>query len=367
MEDSHLEAWLRLANLQLPARLANALLDHFGGPEPLFESSLNDLAAVPEMNSKCAARLADPSYIATDDQRRFLDRPDVRVVARTDPDYPRNLLEIPDAPPVLFVRGALDERDRFAVALVGSRSATPYGQSIALKLGRDLAAAGLTIVSGGAIGIDTAAHKAAVAASGRTLVVLGCGLDIDYPRENRGLFGHIVREGLGAIITEFPVGATPEHWRFPLRNRIVSGLSMGVVVVEAGIHSGALITAGLAGEQGREVMAIPGAVEQETSRGAHALIKDGAALVEDARDVLRVLGVLALEEPAAPDAPRPAQAELPSSQRLLLEQLSLTPKHIDVLAAAVQLPHTQVSVDMTLLELSGMVRRLPGNCYIRVL
>jgi len=363
-----MDSWLRLANLQLPARLANALLDRFGAPEAIFAASPPELGEIIGLTEKQASRITDPSFLPTAPQLAFLRYADVRVLTRGADDYPRNLREIPDPPPVLFVRGVLEERDRFAVAVVGSRQASPYGRSVASRLTRDLAQAGLTIVSGGAIGIDAAAHRAALEAGGRTLVVLGCGLDVDYPRENRALFEQVVRQGQGALLTEFPLGATPEPWRFPLRNRVISGLAMGVVVVEAGAHSGALLTAGLAADQGREVMAVPGNVDRPGCKGTNGLIKDGATLVDEAQDVLRALGLLALEAPRPAETALPAATrDLPETQRRILECLSLTPKHIDALAADLKMPAVQVGVEMTMLELSGLARRLPGNCYIRVL
>src|SRR5258708_15275591 len=230
------------------------------------------------------------------------------------------------------------------------------------KISRDLSAAGLTVASGGAIGIDAAAHRAAFEARGRTVVVLGCGLDVEYPKENQGLFNQIVAESQGALITEFPMGSTPEPWRFPMRNRIVSGLAQGVVVVEAGQQSGALLTASIAAEQGRDVMAVPGNVDRPGAKGTNGLIRDGALLVESARDVLQALGILALEAPSSDAAQKlpDVSRNLPPEQRKLLESLSLTPKHIDALSADVNIPPVQVSVQMTMLELSGLVRRLPG-------
>lgn len=366
-------SWLRFANLQLTARAANALLDRFGTPDAVFAASPAEIDDVDELSGSQASRLLDPSYLPTEKQLAYLERAQVQVVPRDDPQFPRSLREIPDPPPVLFVRGTLDERDKFSVALVGSRRSTPYGRSVTVQLARELSHAGLTVVSGGALGIDAAAHQATFDAGGRTLVVLGCGLDINYPKDNYPLFERIIAEGQGVLLTEFPLGASPEPWRFPLRNRIISGLSMGIVVVEAGQQSGALLTATAAAEQGRDVMAVPGNVDREASRGTNGLIRDGAILVENAQDVLRALGVLVLETPqpasrkeTAATAPR-AHANLPESQKRLLEFLSLTPRHIDALAADVRLPSVEVSVQMTLLELTGMVRRLPGNCYIRVL
>lgn len=362
-----IESWLRLANLQLPVRLAVALLEHYGGPDALFEASPDDVACAADGAARFAGRLADPAYAPTRAQLDAVERLGIRLIAWRDPDYPPPLAQIPDPPPVLFVRGEVADEDRFAVALVGSRRSTPYGRTVTARLARDLARAGLTVVSGGALGIDSAAHRATLEAGGRTLVVLGCGLDVPYPRENQEMFEEVVRRGRGAVLTEFPPGAQPEPWRFPQRNRVISGLSMGVVVVEAGTRSGALLTASLAGEQGRDVLAVPGNVDREASRGTNALIRDGASLVEEVGDVLRALGILALEAPPGPPAVGPRSADLPEEQRRLLACLSLTPRHIDSIAAELGVVGPDAGVQLTMLELAGLVRRLPGNSYVRAL
>ncbi|MGC8668976.1 MAG: DNA-processing protein DprA [Chthonomonadales bacterium] len=328
---------------------------------------MTELARVPGITEKAALRITDPSFAPTARQIAYARKANVRPLPITAPQYPKSLKEIPDAPSVLLMRGDLDERDRFAVALVGSRMATPYGRSIAAQMARDLARAGLTIVSGGALGIDGVVHRAALDAGGRTLVVLGCGLDVEYPRENQPLFHQIVNDGRGALLSEYPLGAGPDAWRFPVRNRIISGLSMGIVVVEAGEQSGALLTASLAGEHGRDVMAVPGNVDRPKSRGTNALIKDGAALVENAKDVLATLGVLMLEPPDATPPTPPLPPDLTPGQRRLLECLTLSPKQIDALAVEAQMPGPDVSVNLTMLELAGLVRRVAGNSYIRVL
>ncbi len=361
-------SWLRFANLQLPPRLANALIERFGTPDAVFGASQSDLDGIQGLSAKQADRLADPTFLPTQAQVSYLATARIRVVPRGDAYYPRGLAELPDAPPVLFVRGNLDEKDRFAVALVGTRQASPYGRSVTAKFARDLCNAGITVVSGGALGIDSAAHRAATEARGRTLVVLGCGLDVRYPMENQRLFDRIVEDELGAVLTEFPLGATPEPWRFPMRNRVISALSMAVVVVEADVQSGAIITATIAAEQGREVMAVPGNIDRPLSRGANALIRDGATLVTDARDILDALGMLTLEMPTAKaTAPPRRVAELPAAQQGLLDCLSLTPKHMDAIAAEVHMAPAEAGVQMTMLELAGLARRLPGNNYVRVL
>lgn len=360
-----IEDWLRFANLQLPARAANLLLETYGTPSAVFAAPPGELQALPGIAPSLAARAGDPSYAPKSAQIAYLERNAVSVLIRGSAGYPETLAALPDAPPLLFARGTLLESDKFAVALVGTRRATAYGSAVTTRLARDLVEAGMTVVSGGALGIDSIAHRAAAEANGRTLVVLGCGLDVRYPAENQPLFQQIVERGLGAIVTEFPLGAQPDHWRFPLRNRIISGLSMGVVVVEAGEQSGALLTAALAAEQSREVMAVPGNVDRPYSRGANALIQDGAALVRNAEDVLQVLGVLTLRSPKPEHAPR--YQDLPAEQRRVLEKLDLTPRHVDALAAEAQMTSVEVGVHLTILELAGLVRRLPGNSYVRTL
>lgn len=362
-----MEAWLRFVNLQLPPKAGCALLQRFEEPERVFGAAPEEIAKVPGVTEKIASRMADASFIPTARQIAYAREAGVRALPVTSPLYPKSLKEIPDPPSVLLVRGDMDERDRFAVALVGSRMATPYGRSVAAQMARDLARAGITIVSGGALGIDGVVHNAALEAGGRTLVVLGCGLDVEYPREHQALFHRIVREGRGALLSEYPLGAGPDAWRFPVRNRIISGLSMGVVVIEAGEQSGALLTASLAAEHGRDVMAVPGNVDRPKSKGTNALIKDGAALVENGKDVLTALGVLVLEPPDAASSPQSLPPDLTPAQRRLLECLNLSPKQIDALAAEAQMLAPDVSVNLTLLELAGLVRRVAGNSYVRSL
>jgi DNA processing protein len=214
IEDA-LRALLRLANLQFSARLTLALLEHFAwDAERLFDASDAELDAIPAMQARHIVRLRDPAMQVTDRQWHWIEKREVRLVLLPEENYPRALREIHDPPPLLFVRGTLAETDRFGVGMVGSRHATPYGRSVAEKLARELAGRGLTVVSGGAVGIDAAAHRGALAGGGRTLAVLGCGLDVDYPRDHRALFEQIASQG--ALISEYPLGAQPEAWRFPL-------------------------------------------------------------------------------------------------------------------------------------------------------
>jgi DNA processing protein len=295
-----------------------------------------------------------------------------RVVRLCDPGYPAALRGIHDPPPVLYVRGALPAGP--AVAVVGTRAATPYGRRVAHEVAAGLARAGVTVVSGLAAGIDAAAHEGALAAGGPTVAVLGCGVDVDYPRRNAALAA-AVRER-GAVMSEFAPGTAPCSGNFPARNRIISGLAQGVVVVEAGLKSGALITAGCALEQGREVMAVPGPVCSHKSAGTHALIRDGAALVATARDVLEVVGLAAggaapadCGAPAGHGARECARAAFlaagPNGPRVL-GFLSAAGTSVEDVVAQAGLDAGGVAGCLVQLELAGLAVRLPGGAYARL-
>jgi len=285
---------------------------------------------------------------------------DAKMVTWEDEDYPACLREIYDPPAVFFYRGTLRVDDRPCVAVVGSRRCTHYGRMVAGELGAGLARAGLPVVSGMARGIDTAAHRGALDAGGYTVAVLGSGLDVCYPRENSKLMEEIVSSG--AVISEFPPGSPPEPWHFPVRNRVIAGLSRGVVVVEAAARSGALITAELALEQGRDVMAVPGNVTSSASRGTNRLIKQGARLVEDVEDVLDELGVAAL---FAGDAGTGATPSLTPLEQALLARLKEEggPLSEDALLGECGAPTPEAKAALTFLELKGLVRCLPGRLY----
>jgi DNA processing protein len=356
--------WLRLANLQLPARACIGLLERFGGIEEIFSAPTSMLGSIPALSPAGISRLTDTGYSARAEQLEALKRLSIEILPITSSRYPPSLKRIADPPAVLFVRGGLDHRDETAVALVGSRKATSYGMGIASRFAKELSQAGVTIISGGASGIDTAAHRAALDAGGRTVVVFGTAIDVSYPAFNRPLFERVVEAGQGALISEFPPGAKSSAWYFPARNRIVSGLSQCVVVVEAGEHSGALITSSVGAEQGRDVMAVPGSIDSEASRGCNHLIRDGAGVATCTKDILDQMGMLVLEHPVQASAPA-LHKDAPAGQRRLMERLNLTPKHLDAVASEAQMPVSEASAQLMMLELSGLVRRLPGNLYIR--
>lgn len=362
MEDqnSELAAWLLFAALELRPRLARRILECFGGPAAALEASSEALICVEGVTPEAASR------IQTGARRKelagwmeFAVRRSIYAIPFDDPSFPSLLNEIPDPPAVLFARGSVTAFSQPAVAMVGTRAATRYGLGVAEAMAKGLAGSGITVVSGGAVGIDAAAHRAA-AGAGCTVAVLGCGLDVPYPSGNQALFEIVAQNGM--MVSEFALGARPESWRFPARNRIISGLSRATVVVEAAEKSGAIITAGLAGNQGREVMAVPGPVNSPKSRGCHALIRDGATLVENAEQVLETLGWGVVEKAAA----APPTPELPMDQGVLLLALRDGQKHLDELTSECGLSSAQAGAAVTLLEMRGLIRRTPGNYYVRV-
>ena len=281
----------------------------------------------------------------------------IRVIARDDADYPSALTTISDPPPFLYVRGAILPVDAMAVAIVGARRATEYGKAAARRLAADLAACGVTIISGMALGIDGAAHQGALDAGGRTIAVLGCGPDLAYPRSHALLMREILRRG--AVISEFPPETPPRAEQFPQRNRIISGMANGVVIVEGRMNSGSLITADFALEQGREVFAVPGNIFEETSRAPHRLLIQGARLVESAGDILDELGWAR----GSPD--RPSIVVQDALERPVWTQLTLAPQHLDRIAALCGQPVAVVSRVLLALETRGLVSSLAGQRYVK--
>jgi DNA processing protein len=280
-----------------------------------------------------------------------------------DPDYPPNLRQVADPPPVLFVRGRLSGTDRLAVALVGTRRATEYGRAVADRLARDLAAAGVTIVSGLAKGVDTLAHRAALQSGGRTIAVLGNGLDQVYPPENAGLARQIAEGEAGAIVSEFPPGVPPDAVNFPRRNRIISGLSLCTVIVEAGEKSGALITADFALEQGRDVFAVPGSIFNPNAVGSNQLLRQGAIPATSADDILETIGLALSTAEAAPLAGE--DSGLQADEVALRSALAGEPRHVDDLARTLGVDPGTVSATLAILELKGLARRVGSMLYTR--
>ena len=301
---------------------------------------------------------------AAKEQRDLAQRSGARLILTGDDEYPRALGAIPSPPPFLLLRGELREEDAFALAIVGARHATPYGLAIAERLASELAARGVTIVSGFARGIDTAAHRGAIAAGGRTIAVLGAGVDVVYPPENRKFVRNVLERG--ALVSQFPMGTPALPGHFPVRNRTIAGLTLGTLVVEAGERSGALITAGHAGEAGREVFAVPGPVTSEMSRGTNRLIQDGAKLVQGWEDIVAELPEAwrrCLKPAPVAAAPTPA---LEADEGQLLELVGNEPVHIDGLIGRSGVPSGKTAALLLALELKGRVRQLPGQRYMRV-
>ncbi len=361
MSREELIAWLRLLSLEFSANKLRALLARFGDPDGVFSASaaaLREVAGLREADVAAIERIAHESV----EIPLLLETGEAQLlIAGVSDDYPRPLEVLPDPPPALFVWGALQERDRFAISVVGTRKPSAYGRMVAERFTRDLCEAGLTIVSGGASGIDTVAHRAALEAEGRTVAILGSGLGNLYPAENRALFRRIAESG-GAVVSEYPWDAAPDAWRFPVRNRLLAAWGLGTLVVEAPAASGALITARLADEYGREVFAVPGSIDNPKSKGCHTLIKENAALVDSAEDILSFLSIQT--------EPRERTTSLPmltEAQEKLLGALDLEPRHVDALARQVGLPVHTAQAELTMLEMQGLARRMPGGAFVRVL
>ncbi len=320
-------------------------------------------ACCPALTPGDLAALIAASRIDLTNTLDQLARLGVDVVAFGMAEYPPLLAQVEGAPLLLYLRGGFTKADELSIAIVGTRECTAYGEHVTEKLAGSLARRGFTVVSGLAVGIDAAAHRAALDAGGRSIGVMACGIDVDYPKSNRE-----IRERLasaGAVITEMPLGATPRREVFPQRNRIVSGLSLGTLVVEAPVKSGALITANLALDQGREVFAVPGDIGSPNSRGCHALIKDGAGLVESAEDVIDGLGMLLQAVPERKPAAT-AIADLSLDEQAIVTELSAGPRQLDQLVMGTSLPAARVSAALMLLEVKQVIKRLIGGAYARV-
>ncbi len=290
-----------------------------------------------------------------------LERLRIRVITLKDKDYPPLLKEITNAPPVLYIAGTFKkEEDRFALGLVGTRKVSSYGRQVTEQFARELAEGKVTVVSGLAHGIDSIAHIATLDAGGRTLAVLASGLDTIYPADNLGLARRIVESGQGALVTEFPLGIKPDSRNFPARNRIISGLSLGILVTEAPKQSGALITANFALEQGRDVFAVPNGIYSPGSVGVNKLIQDGAHLVTNVQDILMALNLFMVPQHVEMQTALPDNSE----ERTLLALLSHDPRHVDEIIRDSGLPTTLVSSTLMMMELKGMIRQFGGMQYV---
>jgi DNA processing protein len=362
--------WLALTMVPgVGARTFHRLIQRFDNPERVFAAGRQHLEQVPGL--KKASIDAIRSFSLEETAKREMARLHslgIRLIPWGTEEYPSFLTEIADPPPLLYLQGTLSQEDERAVAVVGSRQASVYGLNVCRKLCRELAWQGWTVVSGMARGIDSAAHRGALEGDGRTLAVLGTGLDVVYPAENRKVSQRIVTSG--ALISEFPLGTPPEPGNFPVRNRIISGLALGVVVVEATAKSGSLITARMALEQGRQVFAVPGPIDRRGVEGPHRLIKEGAKLVERPEDIIEELlpmvgrssAVTMVERQGPPTAAHP---ELNEREQQLWNLLGMEPLHIDAIARQTDLNVSQTAELLLRLEIRGLVKQLPGTFFVR--
>jgi len=340
-----------------PVRL-RMLLDLFGDVQSAWEASEQVLREIKLDRRALENFLKVRHQVDLDEVLRQIERAGAQVLTWATPDYPGLLRQIPDAPPVLFVRGTLTPADEWSVALVGTRKATVYGREVTHRLATDLVQNRVTLVSGLARGIDSIAHKAALEAGGRTLAVLGCGVDYIYPAEHRKLAEAIVENG--ALVSDYPLGTRPEAANFPARNRIISGLSLGVVVVEAGIKSGALITADFALDHGRDVFAVPGSILSPASAGCNRLLRDGASIVTEVGDILEPLHLDQVSEKQLAREILPANA----TEAAILERLTAEPRHLDELSREIELPVETISSTLVMMELKGMTRQVAPLQYV---
>jgi DNA processing protein len=365
--DPGLASWLQLTLTPgLGAATVRKLLSQFGLPEKVVTANRSELA---RYASAEAVRALDSDAVAKDVKHAldWAQQPGNSVVTLADDAYPRLLLEIGDPPAVLYCRGSSELLNRPALALVGSRNATAQGSSNAEQFARSFSTAGFTIVSGLAQGIDAAAHRGGLAGEGSTIAVLGTGVDIAYPQANAALAAQIAANGL--LLSEFPLGTKALAHNFPRRNRLISGLAQGCLVIEAALASGSLITARAAAEQGREVFAVPGSIHSPLSKGCHALIKSGAKLAESAEDVLSELSAYGRSGKAIPrGAPGAAATAGPagSADESLLACMGFDPADVDSLCTRAGLPPEKVSAELLRLELAGRVTVLPGGLYQRL-
>ena len=352
------EAFIGLCSIPKMTQVRmRALLTRFQTPEAILAAGGRELREVDGISQELAHGISRYRRTPEVEQRiRKAEELECRIVSFLDPDYPANLRTIDRAPPVLFLRGEIRESDQVALAIVGTRRATPYGMMVAQRFARGLGEQGVTVVSGLARGIDTAAHIGAMAGGGRTIAVLGCGIDVFYPPENRKLYDQIAANG--ALVSEFNLGTEPAAYNFPARNRVISGLSRAVLAVECKDSSGVLNTVRWAADQGRDVLAVPGTITSETSLGTNQLIKDGARPVTVLEDLLEALDVR--------PQPRPKpEISLSEADHALLAHLSENPVFIDVLAERTSQSMPLLLSQLLDMEIRGIIRQLPGMMFVK--
>ena len=370
MNYDFLKYWIALKSIAGVGNITfPALVDRFGSLPAIFAAPVSKLNEIPGISKNIAAGIVGfNDWGKVKAELELIDKNEIKIITYQDELYPAKLMNIYDRPPFLYVRGNLNKND-INIAVVGSRLASIYGKYTTEKISRELALKGLTIVSGMARGIDSVAHRGALTAHGRTIAVLGSGLDVIYPPENKKLFTDIIQNG--AVISEFPPGTPPLSANFPTRNRIISGMSYGVVIVEAGEKSGSLITARLALEQGREVFAVPGSIDSAGSRGTNKLIKQGAKLIENIDDILEEIfpqfdGTIVLKPPSVSNseviAAKPAEI-LSTVDQKIISYISGSRVHIDDLISSTGLSSADILGALTTLELKGIIQQHPGKFF----
>ena len=348
-----------------PVRLRK-LLEVFNEPQRVLAAKRSELRAVEGIGNEVADQITTwESIVDLAAELNRIREFGATVITRESPSYPKQLREIHAPPIVLYVWGDLEDRDHHAIGIIGARRTTHYGMESAKKLAYQIAYAGLTVVSGLARGIDTAAHQGAVAAKGRTIAVIGSGLSRLYPPENRAL-AEKIRNGNGAIVSEFSMEIEPDRQTFPMRNRIISGWSHGILVVEAGLNSGALITASQAIEQGRSVYAVPGHINAPSAMGSNRLIQQGAKLVMSANDILDDLQILLPEAKPLPEAAVRPLPTLSEEERRVYDAINSSETPIDQIATKCDLPSATVSSTLLRLELKRLVKQLPGKYFVKL-
>ena len=341
------------------ARL-RAMLDFFGDVQSIWNAPADTLRNIGLPTTVIENLIKFRSDVCLDEIFERIQKQNIQVLIWDDDDYPVRLREINNPPPVLYVRGKISTEDEWSVAVVGTRRISPYGHQVAERIAAKLASSGLTVVSGLALGVDTVAHKTSLSAGGRSLAVLGSGVDRIYPSQNRALADKLIEKG--ALISDYAPGTPPEANNFPPRNRIISGLSLATVVVEAGLKSGALITANFALEQGREVFAVPGNIFAPQSRGPNRLIQNGAHPLLDPQEILEILDLTRVTEQ------REARVVLPSNaaEAQVFGILGHEPMHVDDVCTQIDLPIDQVIATLAFMELKGMVRQVGGMRYTAI-
>ena len=369
MGDQHVRAVVRLHLADgVGAVTYGRLVKAFGSAEAALSSGPAEWIRVPHIGEKIVAAMSAITDKDVDEELDVAAKTGARVLTQESVEYPLPLKHIDDPPAVLYVRGSLRESDAVSLGVVGSRRCTHYGLEQAQRFGELLGQAGLTVISGGARGIDTAAHRGSLRAGGRTVAVMGCGLCTHFPPENGELFESIVRDGRGALISELPMRTAVLAGNFPTRNRIISGLSLGVLIVEAARRSGSLITARQAAEQGKTVFAVPGRVDSPMSQGTNDLIRNGSILTQGLEDVLEQLGPVGQSltaakeaEPMLPFAP----ANMDATEQALWNALSAGPRTLDELVRATAVEPARAAAAMTMLVIKGAVKQQPGNLFAK--